>query len=89
MCQVHARRPTPHNVPTRYKGCTITRTGKVCVIDGRRLYAVTGRLTKAADRRPWLTTQREAREWIAQQALDPKAYAPSARGGMRDFMGDE
>ena len=50
-----------------YRGHTITRTATIHANSGRPLYRVEGRYNKDAPRRPFLTSQREARDWINEQ----------------------
>lgn len=61
-----------------YKGCTIAETGNwTSDHRGRNLalYAISGRYEKAAGLRPFITSIREAREWIS----DNDAMAAASR----------
>jgi hypothetical protein len=51
-----------------YRGCTIVRTEAVHADTGRSLYAIGDRLSKGPAR-PFLTSVREAKQWIDEQDL--------------------
>lgn len=60
---------------TRYMNTDITRTNSVCLSrDNKRLYALSGAVEKEAEVRPFITSIREARRYVATE-MDIRAAA--------------
>lgn len=49
---------------TKYRNIEVERTQTIHTNTGRRLYALKGEVTKPAAQRPFLTTLREAKDYI-------------------------
>lgn len=54
-------------IPVTYKGHAIIRTETRKADSLRPLYRIEGRYNKQAGERPFLTSQREAKDWIDEQ----------------------